>query len=141
MSSQLTRDVARLLLAPTLLVALAVLVKGYSDTGDGFAAAVIASLGVLLQYVALDHREVEASLPVRRAPAAALVGLALALMVAGSSLVRGEPLLTHAPRPDADVIHVGTLELITAVLFDVGVFLLVLGTVVGVMRAIAGARP
>jgi multicomponent Na+:H+ antiporter subunit B len=34
----LTRAVSRLLLAPVLMVAAAVLIKGYADVGDGFAA-------------------------------------------------------------------------------------------------------
>ena len=42
MTSLPTRHVARLMLAPVLMIALAVLVKGYADVGDGFAAGVIA---------------------------------------------------------------------------------------------------
>ena len=49
----------------------------------------------------------------------------------------GDPLLTHYPPPGADVIYLGTLELITAVAFDVGVFLLVFGFVVGTIGALA----
>ena len=56
----LTRMVARLLLAPVLVVAAAVLVKGYADVGDGFAAGVIAALGVLLQYLAFGRAAVRA---------------------------------------------------------------------------------
>jgi multisubunit Na+/H+ antiporter MnhB subunit len=137
MTTLLTRDVARLLLAPTVIVALAILVKGYAQAGDGFAAGMIAGLGVALQYVTGDASRIESRLPVRWAAAAAVGGLAFALLVAASALVRGEPLLTHAPAPGAEVVHLGTLELITAMLFDVGIFLLVLGTVVGAVRAAA----
>jgi multisubunit Na+/H+ antiporter MnhB subunit len=137
MTTLLTRDVARLLLAPTVIVALAILVKGYAQVGDGFAAGMIAGLGVALQYVAAGASRIESQLPVRWAAAAVVGGLALALLVAASALVRGEPLLTHAPGPGAEVVHLGTLELITAMLFDVGIFLLVVGTVVGAVRAAA----
>lgn len=141
MSSSLAQDIARLLLAPTLMFALAVLVKGYADTGDGFAAGVIAGLGVLLQYVALGAAEAEARLAwVRYAARIALVGLAVVLAVAAWPLFRGKALLTHGPAPGADVIHLGSLELVTAVAFDVGVFLLVFGVVVAALRSIAGAR-
>jgi multisubunit Na+/H+ antiporter MnhB subunit len=126
--------------APLLMIALAVLVKGYAQTGDGFAAGVIAGLGVALQYVALGRQEVEARLPVRAAVPTALAGLALALLVAAWGPLRGDALLTHVPPPGAEVVRVGTVELITAVAFDVGVFLLVLGTVVGAVQAIAGGR-
>jgi multisubunit Na+/H+ antiporter MnhB subunit len=136
--------VSRLLLAPAFMVALATLVKGYVDAGDGFAAGVIAALAVGLQFVAFGADEVERTLPVRFAPAVAAVGLVVALMVTFVPILRGDPLLTHLPRPGAAVVHLGTLELLTAVLFDVGVFLLVLGfgveTIRLLIRAGAGRR-
>ena len=49
MSRAVTRVVARMLLAPILVVALAILVKGFVDVGDGFSAGVVAALGILLQ--------------------------------------------------------------------------------------------
>jgi multicomponent Na+:H+ antiporter subunit B len=136
----MTRVIARILLAPTLAVAAGVLIKGYAQAGDGFSAGVIAALGVLLQFLAFGAEEAERMLPVRWAPAAAVAGLLLALLVCFVPLLRGDPLFTHLPPPGEDVIHVGTLELITAVAFDVGVFLLVFGTVVGALRIVARAR-
>ena len=55
MTSVLTQMVARGLLAPTLVVATAILVKGYADVGDGFAAGVVAALGILLQFLAFGR--------------------------------------------------------------------------------------
>jgi multisubunit Na+/H+ antiporter MnhB subunit len=136
----MTQVVVRLVLAPAIVIAAAVLVKGYSSVGDGFSAGVIAALGVLAVYLAFGAREADRVLPVRLAPAGAIAGLLLTLVVTFSSVLRGEPLLTHAPPPGADVIHLGTLELVTAVAFDVGVFLLVFGAVVGIVRAIALTR-
>lgn len=140
MTTLLTQTVARLLLAPSLVIAAAILVKGYSSVGDGFSAGVVAALGVLAVYLALGHREADKLLPKRLAPVCALAGLVIALVVTFSSVLRGEPLLTHSPPPGADVVHLGTLELITAVVFDVGVFLLVFGAVVGILRTVALAR-
>lgn len=130
MNTELTRLVARLLLIPTLLVAAAVLIKGYADVGDGFAAGVIAALGVLLQYIAFGRVAVQRALPVRWAPQLAIAGLLLALAVAFVPVVAGQAPLQHSPGPGEDVITLGTLELITAVAFDVGVFALVLGMAV-----------
>lgn len=140
MTSAMTQIVARLLLAPSLVIASAVLIKGYSSVGDGFSAGVIAALGVLAQYLAFGYREADRLLPVRLAPVGAVAGLLLALVVTFSSVLRGEPLLTHSPPPGSEVVHLGTLELITAVAFDVGVFLLVFGATVGILRAVAMAR-
>ena len=135
-----TQTVARLLLLPTLMIAAAMLIKGYADVGDGFGAGVVAALGVLAQYVAFGVDEAERRLPVRFAPHAVVGGLALALATAFSGLPAGDPPLTHQPPPGADVVHLGTLELLTAVLFDVGVFALVLGAAVGILHAFARAE-
>ena len=135
----LVRWVSRLVLVPALLVALAVLVKGYREVGDGFAAGVVAALALVLQYLAFGYREAERTLPGRHAAPVAFGGLALALLVAFVPLLRGDAPLTHSPGPGEPVIHVGTLELLTAVAFDAGVFLLVVGVSVGMVRAFARA--
>jgi multicomponent Na+:H+ antiporter subunit B len=135
----MTQTVSRLLLAPVLLIALAVLVKGYADVGDGFSAGVIAALGMLLQYLSFGREQAERMLPIRLVPPLAFVGLLLALAVAAFPLLRGDPPLTHLPAPGSEVIHVGTLELISAVAFDIGVFLLVLGAAVGIIHNLAVA--
>jgi len=136
-TSVLTQSVARLLLAPILVVAVAILVKGYADVGDGFSAGVIAALGILLQYMAFGREEAERQLPVRLLPACTFAGLLAALAVAFWPVLRGDALLEHLPPPGASVIELGTIELITAVLFDAAVFLLVLGALVGIVHAIA----
>ncbi len=136
----LTRAVARLLLAPVLMVAAAILVKGYADVGDGFAAGVVAALGVLLQYLAFGRAAVERALPVRRAAQLAVGGLLLALAVAFLPALGGGAPLQHAPAPGAPVVKLGSLELIGAVAFDVGVFALVLGMAVATIGLIAGTR-
>jgi multisubunit Na+/H+ antiporter MnhB subunit len=133
----LTQTIARLLLAPTLVISLAILVKGYADVGDGFSAGVVAALGILLQYLAFGREKTERLLPIGQVPLLAFLGLLLALAIAAIPLVRGEALLTHFPEAGAEVVHVGTLELITAVAFDVSIFLLVLGSAVGIIHAIA----
>lgn len=137
MRSLLTRTVARLMLGPILVVSMAVLVKGYVDVGDGFAAGMIAALGVLLQYMAFGPSEVERALPIRALPMLVPIGLLGALGIAAIPLARGEPLLTHVPASGAEVSKLGTLELITAVGFDVMIFMIVLGAAVGIIHAIA----
>lgn len=127
------------MLAPTLMLAAAMLVKGYADTGDGFAAGVIAALGLVLQYIAFGVREAEARLPLRHAPKVATGGLLLTLGVAFAPVAAGRPPLTHTPGAGEHVTHVGSLELMTPVLFDVGVFLLVVGALVAAVRLLAVA--
>jgi multisubunit Na+/H+ antiporter MnhB subunit len=132
-----TRTVAKLLFLPTLVVAVAILVKGYAQPGDGFSAGVVAALGVLLQYLAFGRREIE-KLPVARlAGKGAFFGLLVALLVAAAPMLLGEPVLSHYPRPGSEAVYLGTLELITAILFDAGIFLLVFGFAVGTIRIFA----
>jgi multisubunit Na+/H+ antiporter MnhB subunit len=134
----LTRMVARLLLAPVLMVAAAILIKGYVDVGDGFAAGVIAALGILLQYLAFGRAAVQQALPVRHAAKLAAAGLLLSLGVAFVPVLAGGAPLQHAPAPGTKVVHLGSLELLTAVAFDVGVFALVLGMAVATIDLITG---
>src|ERR671916_267532 len=134
-----TQEVARLLYLPTFVVAAAILVKGFVQTGDGFSAGVIAALGVVLRYMGFGHEDTRRLLPVRYATAIAFAGLLVALSVAALPLFFGEALMTHSPPPGTEPVHLGTLEVMTAVLFDFGVFLLVLGFAVGVVSFFARA--
>jgi multisubunit Na+/H+ antiporter MnhB subunit len=134
-----TRAVARLLFLPTLLVAAAILVKGYAQTGDGFSAGVVAALGVLLLYLAIGREEAEKLVPVRYAPVVAFAGLLVSLGVAAVPLFGGDPVLTHYPSPGSKPVYLGTVELITPVLFDVAIFFLVFGFAVGLVSFFARA--
>jgi multisubunit Na+/H+ antiporter MnhB subunit len=145
MVSVILEVVAPRLLGPAVMVAAAIIVKGYVDVGDGFSAGVVVALAVALRYVTLGAARAERSLPVLRyAPTVAAAGLLLALAVGFFPVAIGEPPFTHYPRPGDDVVHVGTLELTTAVAFDVGVFLLVAGALVEVVhqltRLVEGRR-
>jgi multicomponent Na+:H+ antiporter subunit B len=139
MTSVLTRAVARLMLAPTLVIAVAVLVKGYADVGDGFSAGVIAAVALLLQYLAFGREATDRALRLQVLGPAAFAGLLAALLLAAWPLLRGDPVFTQLPAPGVSPTKLGTLELITAVAFDVAVFVLVLGAVVGTIRAVAMA--
>lgn len=139
MTSVLTHMVSRSLLAPTFIVALAILVKGYASVGDGFSAGVVAALGILLQMLAFGRERVVADLPVHRAPVVAMLGLLIGFAVFAVPVLTGGSPLEHWPPPGDKPIYVGTGELITAVIFDIGVFLLVLGACVTIIDALAGA--
>ena len=49
----------------------------------------------------------------------------------------GDPPFTHYPGPGEDVITIGTLEIITAVAFDIGLFMLVTGALVTLVHHLA----
>ncbi|MEZ4532630.1 MAG: MnhB domain-containing protein [Thermomicrobiales bacterium] len=139
MNNGMAKQAARLLLVPTWMVAFAILIKGYSDSGDGFSAGVIAALGVIMVYVTYGTETAETMRPVRYARQTAMIGLLLALATAFFPVLRGEPIMTHYPGPDRDAMHIGALELTTPFLFDIGVFLLVMGVCVGIFDLLAHA--
>ena len=123
--------IAPRLLGPAFVVAAALIVKGYSDVGDGFSAGVIVGLAISLRYVVLGPERTERGLPIlRHAPAGAACGLLISLTVGFGPVLAGDPPFTHVPGPGEDVVHIGTLELISAVAFDVGLFVLVTSVLV-----------
>ncbi len=130
--------VAPRLLGPAVMIAAAIIVKGSTDVGDGFSAGVIVALAISLRYISFGADGAEFSLPVlRHAPAVAAAGLLLALAVGFFPLLSGDAPFTHEPGPGEEVVKFGTLELISAVAFDIGVFLLVCGALVTLVHQLA----
>jgi multisubunit Na+/H+ antiporter MnhB subunit len=130
--------VAPRLLGPAVMVAAAIIVKGYTDVGDGFSAGVIVALAISLRYITFGPKRAELSLPIlRHAPVVAAGGMLLALAVGFFPVLTGDPPFTHWPAPQAEVVKFGTLELISAVAFDIGVFLLVCGALVTLVHQLS----
>jgi multicomponent Na+:H+ antiporter subunit B len=124
------------------VVAVSLIVKGYTDVGDGFAAGVVVALGISLSYLALGPEGAERVLPfLRHSPVFLVGGLALALTAGFFPLALGEPLFSHHPAPGEDVVHIGSLELFTPLLFDLGVFLLVVGVLSVLLHQLATFDP
>jgi multicomponent K+:H+ antiporter subunit A len=109
--------------------------RGHDLPGGGFAAGVTMSIAFILQYMAGGTRWVEDRLrilPVRWIGA----GLLCAALTGAGAWLFGYPFLTSYARY-ADLPVLGKIPLATAVLFDLGVFLLVVGAVVLVLIALA----
>ncbi len=136
-TTTVTQAVARALLPISVMVGIAILIKGYTDTGDGFSAGVILSLGAVTQMACFGVGVIDRIPLLRYAPIAAYLGIVLALGIAFVPLAFGEPLFTHWPPAGTSPVHFGTLEIITAVGFDISVCLLVFGFVVGTMTLLA----
>lgn len=132
----LTRFVARLVFLPIVMVAMGILVKGYVDIGDGFSAGVLVSLAFILQAVAFGPGEFD-RLPIARfASLGAFAGLFLALSVAFVPVLFGNPILRHWPAAGDTVVHFGMVEVFTPLVFDLGVFLIVVGFCLGSLGAV-----
>lgn len=116
---------ARLMLPLTLMVAVFILLRGHNLPGGGFIAALVTAVALLLQYVANGVLWTEARITLDyRALAGA--GVALAGLAGAGSWAFGAPFLTaafghfHLPL-------LGEIELATAMIFDLGVYLAVIG--------------
>lgn len=130
MNSLILRTSARLLLPALLLFSLIVLLRGHNAPGGGFIGGLIAASGFALHALANGRETALATLRVE--PIALLgAGLLLAVLSGVAGMVAGEPFLTH----QWAILDLGltTLPLGTALPFDVGVYLVVLGAVTTIL--------
>jgi multicomponent K+:H+ antiporter subunit A len=125
---------SRPLLPLALTVAVFILLRGHNSPGGGFIAGLVAAVGLILQLLASGLAWTEARL---RVSYFALVGVGLLLAAATGlgSLAFDRPFLTSATlHPRVPVL--GDLELASALAFDIGVFLVVLGTVMLILEGL-----
>ena len=110
-------------------------VRGHDLPGGGFAAGVTLAIGLALQYVATDVRWIEARLTVLPVRWMAM-GLGLSVLVGLGAWLFGYPFMTaHAQYVTFPVI--GRVPAATAMLFDLGVFAVVVGSTTLIVIAIA----
>ncbi|AWK88582.1 monovalent cation/H+ antiporter subunit A [Azospirillum thermophilum] len=127
--------IARLLFPVIALVAVYLLLRGHDLPGGGFAAGLTASIALILQYMLGGTQWVEARLrvlPLR------WMGLGL-LLATGTGLAAwafGRPFLTTY-FTYAELPLVGTVPMASALLFDIGVFALVVGATMLMLIALA----
>ncbi|TWI38096.1 monovalent cation/H+ antiporter subunit A [Paracoccus sulfuroxidans] len=121
--------------APIITLAAYLFFRGHDLPGGGFAAGVTLAIALLLQYVASNVRWIEARLTVLPIRWMAF-GLTLSTAVGAGAWIFGYPFLTaHAQYVDLPL--VGKTPLATAMLFDLGIFALVMGAIVLMLIAIA----
>jgi multicomponent K+:H+ antiporter subunit A len=125
---------ARLLLPMAVLVAIYLYLRGHNAPGGGFIAGLVLALGLILQYVAHGHAWMAARL---RGDFRGLV--AWGLLVAGATGVAsaffGAPFLTSTYAYLTPPL-LGAISLASAALFDLGVFLTVVGATLVALVAI-----
>ena len=123
-------------LFPVILVlALYLLIRGHDLPGGGFAAGVTMSIALILQYIAAGTRSVEARIKVQPLTWAG-AGLLIAALTGSGAFLFGYPFLTSWFRY-ADLPVFGQVPLASALLFDLGVFLLVVGATALMLIAVA----
>jgi multicomponent K+:H+ antiporter subunit A len=116
-------------------VAIYLFLRGHDLPGGGFAAGVTMSIALVLQYMAGGTRWVEARLRILPVSWIGLGLLCAALTGAGAWLF-GHPFLTSYFRY-LDLPAIGKVPAATALLFDLGVFAVVVGSTVLILIALA----
>ncbi|WP_338694078.1 Na+/H+ antiporter subunit A [Streptomyces sp. Q6] len=125
--------VARLVFHPILMLSVYLLLCAESLPGGGFVGGLVAGVALMIRYLAGGRHELAAAAPVHHGFFTGL-GLALSTGVAIAGLVDGTVL--HAWTWHGHLPLIGDWHASTAVLFDLGVYLLVLGVVLDVVRAL-----
>jgi multicomponent K+:H+ antiporter subunit A len=117
--------VAQPMLPLALLVSVFLLLRGHNLPGGGFIAGLVTSVALILQYIASGVSFMQARL---RFDYRLLIasGVLLSTLTGLGSWLFGRPFLTSA-FGHFELPLIGALELATAMLFDLGVYLTVIG--------------
>ncbi len=126
--------IVRLISYPVLMWSLFLLFSGHGLPGGGFAAGLVAGLAFAMRYLAGGQDELRSAAPV--APGLLLgsglflsAGTGLVSMLAGGDVLQSWIF-------DFAVPAVGKVHLVTSLFFDVGVYLVVIGLVLGILRSL-----
>ena len=118
-----------------LTLSIYLLLRGHDLPGGGFGAGLTASIGIILLYIANGTRAVEARLnvqPVRWIS----VGLLMTTLTGAAAWLFGYPFLTTY-FDYVDLPLIGKAPTASALIFDIGVFAVVVGTTVLILIALA----
>lgn len=118
---------------PVLVLSLYLLFAGHNQPGGGFVGGLVAGIAIALRFIAGGIDEVRAALPAR--PWSLLgFGLVIASVTAVVPLAFGGALL-ESGKLQWDAPLLGTIKTTTALFFDIGVYLVVVGLVVMMFEA------
>lgn len=126
--------VVRLLFHTMIVYSVYLLFSGHNAPGGGFAAGLVTGIALIVRYLAGGRYELGEAAPVQPG---VLLGLGLFLSVGVglfALLVGGSPLQSWII--EADLPLLGTVKLVTSLFFDVGVYLVVVGLVLDILRSL-----
>ena len=133
MSSIILQTATRLLLTLLLLFSLFLLLRGHNEPGGGFVAGLVASGAFVLYAIAYDVKSAQRAL--RFEPHVFIgCGLLLALASGLFALASSEPFLTGQWRDFGSDFYLGT-----PLLFDLGVYVVVIGVTLGIVFTLTEA--
>ncbi len=135
MDSLILRTATRFLLTLLLLFSIFLLLRGHNEPGGGFVGGLVAAAAFALYAIAYDPAATRRTL---RVEPRTLIGLGLLTAVASgvAGMAAGRPFMT-ARWGAASLPGLTPVEIGTPLLFDVGVYLVVLGVTLTIILALA----
>jgi multicomponent Na+:H+ antiporter subunit B len=132
MNSTLLQIASRVVVPLQLALSVYFLLRGHNQPGGGFIGGLVASSAFVLLGLAFGYRSVKDSFPVAT-ERLLYFGLLLALISSMFGALSGLPFFTGIWGPEIWLPLVGSLKLGSILLFDIGVFLVVIGFCVGLV--------
>lgn len=136
MTSSILQTAARLLMPLLLLFAVFLLLRGHNEPGGGFVGGLVVAASLVLYSIAFGVEAARRALLVRPSTLLGL-GLLVALVSGLPGTVGGHPFMTDVwttVGAGSTVVDIGT-----PLVFDVGVFLAVIGVVLTIVFTLAEA--
>ncbi|WP_166866586.1 Na+/H+ antiporter subunit A [Salinibacterium sp. ZJ70] len=126
--------IVRVLFHTIIVLSLYLLFAGHNLPGGGFAGGLVAGMALVMRYVAGGRHELGAAAPT---DAGSLLGAGMMTAV-GAAIVPlffgADPLTSTYWEWDLPII--GEIEFVTSTIFDIGVYLVVIGLVLDVLRSL-----
>lgn len=126
--------VVRLLFHTMLVYSLFLLFSGHNAPGGGFAAGLVAGIALAVRYLAGGRYELGEALPLQPGLLLGLglflsAGVGLVALIVGDYVLQSWVVDLHLP-------VLGDLHVVTSLAFDVGVYLVVVGLVLDILRSL-----
>jgi len=134
MHSLILKVATRLLVGLILVFAVYLLFRGHNAPGGGFVAALVAGTGFALAAISEGPSVVRDAIRIDPGRIA-MLGLGLAILCGCAGWIAGRPFLTGLWWISSNG-HSQTLAVGTPLIFDIGVFLTVLGTILTLILAL-----
>ncbi|SHJ10578.1 multisubunit sodium/proton antiporter, MrpA subunit (TC 2.A.63.1)/multisubunit sodium/proton antiporter, MrpB subunit (TC 2.A.63.1) [Tessaracoccus bendigoensis DSM 12906] len=126
--------VTRILFGVMIVTSVYLLLAGHNWPGGGFAGGLVAGTALMIRYLAAGRHELDEAAPI---DAGRLMGggLLLALVAAVSPLLLGGTILQSYVW-DIHIPLLGELHFVSSTVFDIGVYLVVVGMILDVVRSL-----
>ena len=130
--------VTRFMFPIMMLLSVYLLLAGHNTPGGGFAGGLLAGLALTLRFLAGGRYELQEASVIPAGPMIGL-GLAIATLTGIAPLFFGGQILQSYVVESTDLPLFGdALKLVSATAFDIGVYLVVVGLVIDVLRSLGG---